>query len=115
MVEDEKFEVTWAEVVEIVGDRDAKTIEAVNIFVGMVREAIDGHPHEDLHGFLASKTAIYAAQVTSRDVINLGDPRDFFRACGFDEKSMDNMLIQFELGVKIDQRLQLLETAEERE
>ena len=115
MAKDEKFEMTWPELLELLGKRDAFTVEAVDVFVSIVREGVDGHPHGDLHDFLSSMTAMYAALVTSRDVVNLGDPRDFFRACGFDEKSMDNMLIEFELGVKIDRKLKAVEAAEERE
>ncbi len=115
MAEDEKFEMTWPELLGYLDQRDAFTVEAVDIFVSIVREGVEGHPQGDLHDFLASKTALYAALVTSRDVVNLGDPRDFFRACGFDENAMHNMLIEFELGVKIDRKLKAVVVAEEME
>jgi hypothetical protein len=109
MTEDEKFEMTWGELLEIVSDRDKRTIEVVDAFVSLVRMAVEQHPQGDLYDFLAFETAAFAVLVVSGKVIDISDPRQFFRTCGFDSEAVERMFIQFQLGVKTDQKLKLLE------
>ncbi|MBA7531197.1 hypothetical protein ES705_23408 [subsurface metagenome] len=109
MQEDETFEMSWGELLQIVADRDERTVKAVNTFVGVVQGAVANYPEGDLHDFLASHTAVYAALVVSDGVIAISDPRQFFRACGFDSETIECMFIQFQLGVRIDQKLKLHE------
>ncbi len=109
MREDEKFEMTWGELLQIVADRDKKAVDAVDIFASIVRQAVRDYPQGNLYDFLALQVPLYAALVVSAKVVTISDPRQFFRACGFDSETIERMFVQFQLAVKADQKLKLLE------
>ncbi|MBA7485396.1 hypothetical protein ES707_20942 [subsurface metagenome] len=109
MREDEVFEMTWAEILQLISIRDKKTVDAVDIFVSMVHTAVGEYPQGELYDFLAFQTALYAAMVVSGKVLTISDPRQFFRTCGFDSEEIERMIIRFELGVKVDKKLAELE------
>lgn len=102
---DEKFEMTWREFYQIIADRDKKLLEAVDLFVSIVKDGLQAYPQGELHDFLASKTALYAALANGKVIDLAGDPRDFFKACGFDSEMIERMVVMFELALKIDKKL----------
>lgn len=108
MERDEILEMTWGELLDIVGDRDAKTIEAVGIFVGIIWLGLEKYPQGDLHDFLASITASYAAQIVSAKVIGIDDPREFFRECGFNSETIEDMVVSFEIEVELRKHMPLI-------